>query len=329
MTVFPSFEQIVPRVEAQMKEAQVLRATHKKKMLRNALIMIAMWIGLLVCLLANLPGGLVGLLFVVVLIVSCVLIGLSLGGIRNFHHTYKVNVINATLQQLFRMIEPPEDEEDYRYRVRYRPNKYIHNNQMRKSKLLSSFNRSSGEDYTSGQIGLTTFEFSEVHLKHEEEYRDKDGRKKTRVKTVFSGVAFIADFHKDFVGQTYLIRKKWLNQRKWSLQFSGAHAIELEDMAFNKMFETMTTDDIEARYILSSNLMQRIMEYAERAHGPVQISFVDSKMYILTETNKDLFEGRFWRSNDREALRIIYEEFMTYFNIVEAFTLNRRIWSKR
>src|SRR5699024_11693579 len=228
-------------------------------------------------------GGLVGLLFVVVLIVSCVLIGLSLGGIRNFHHTYKVNVINATLQQLFRMIEPPEDEEDYRYRVRYRPNKYIHNNQMRKSKLLSSFNRSSGEDYTSGQIGLTTFEFSEVHLKHEEEYRDKDGRKKTRVKTVFSGVAFIADFHKDFVGQTYLIRKKWLNQRKWSLQFSGAHAIELEDMAFNKMIEKMSTDDIETRYILSSNLMLQIIELVDLAYVPLLIDFVDTIKYNYSE----------------------------------------------
>lgn len=91
----------------------------------------------------------------------------------------------------------------------------------------------------------------------------------------------------------------------------------------------MTTDDIEARSILSSNLTECILAYIERAHGLVQIAFVDSYMYILTETNKKLFEGRFWNSNDVETLHVIYEEFMLYFTIIEAFILKRRIWSKR
>lgn len=99
------------------------------------------------------------------------------------------------------MIEHQGEEETHADYVRYQPTKSISDAKIRKTQLLGSFNRLSGEDYTRGRIGATTFEFSEVHLKREEKYRDKDSRQGNRERKVFSGVAFIADFHKEFKGR--------------------------------------------------------------------------------------------------------------------------------
>lgn len=331
MTKFPSFEQVYPRIEAHMDDMQKKRDEYKKKMIRNLLIAVGLWALMFIVGFIDSSGKVTIALFFTAIIGSVVLFIMSASKIKLFRHQYKSFLINETLQQIFALLEPtnPEDAERYKYFVKYFPEKRIHTRHIRKTNLLGQFDRVNGEDYTSGRIGVTDFEFSELHLQNKEEYTDSKGNRKTRIKTVFKGVAFMADFHKNFNGRTYLIRKSWFNTKKFSLRFTGARPIELEDVDFNKTFETMATDDIEARYILSSNLMQRIMEYTDQAHGPVQIAFVDSRMYILTETKKDLFEGRFWRSDDEKTLKIIYDEFMVYFNIIEAFTLNRRIWSKQ
>lgn len=331
MTTFPTFEQVLPRIQAHMDEMKKKRDEYKKKMVRNLLIAVGLWALMFIVGFIDSSGKVTMALFFTAIIGSVVLLIMSGTKVKLFRLQYKTFLINETLQQIFAMLEPsdPDEEGKYQYHVKYLPDRRLNTNHIRKSNLLGTFDQVSGEDYTSGRIGLTDFEFSELHLKNKEEYTDKDGKRKTRIKTVFKGVAFMADFHKNFDGRTYLIRKSWFNSKKFTLRFTGARPIELEDIDFNKTFETMTTDDIEARYILSSNLMQRIMEYTDQAHGPVQIAFVDSRMYILTETKKDLFEGRFWRSDDEQTLKIIYDEFMVYFNIIEAFTLNRRIWSKR
>lgn len=158
--------------------------------------------------------------------------------------------------------------------------------------------------------------------------KDEDGKEHETRTTVFQGTAFVADFHKDFEAETYLLGGRVLRGTKNRLKRANAFEIKMEDSIFNKTFTTMTTNDIQARYVLPINLMERIVEFTKQAHGTVSISFVDSKMYVLTKTKKNLFEGRFWRSNDYAALEKVYNEFMTYFNIVDAFTLNRRIWGK-
>ncbi len=328
MTVFPTFEEVYPGVQQELKKAKQLRSKQKGKIIRYVVIGIIMWAAVLVSALMKASGSVTGTILFIVFISSFALFGLMVRSVRDFHYSYKKTVVDAVLQEMFRLIEAPKDEEDYKYRVTYKPTDYINGSDISKG-IMTRFVKTRGEDYTRGQIGLTTFKFSEVELIDETTTTNDKDEEEVKDVTVFKGVAFIADFHKDFDGKTYLFNKRLNRSDKLRLKKRKAFDIELEDMAFNKAFKTMTTNDIEARYILSSNLMERIVAFKNRAHGPVQISFVNSNMYIFTETKKDLFEARFWRSNDEKALRNIYDEFMTYFDIVEEFTLNRRIWGKR
>lgn len=326
--MFPSFESILPSLQPELEESQKLRKQAQRKLFRNALISLGLWGLFILSLIYNQSSTLIGLMLAIAFFGMCILLGLSLRGVKLFRQGYSMRLVGGLIKALFENVNPPADEPDYKYYARYSPNKKINSSDIRRSRLVGDFTKMTGEDHTSGKIGLTTFEFSEIDLEKEVEYKDKEGRKKRKMQNVFKGIVFIADFHKDFKGRTFLVRRKLLGKDKWRLRMKGVYAIDLEDMEFNKTFQTMTTDDIEARYILSSNLMHKIMEFNNRAKGTVKISFVGSKLYLFTETNKNHFEGKFFENNDEKTLNQIYTDFRLYFDIVEEFTLNRRIWSK-
>ena len=90
----------------------------------------------------------------------------------------------------------------------------------------------------------------------------------------------------------------------------------------------MTTDDIEARYILSTNFVRKLMKFSDTTDGKVEFAFVDNKMFIFKRTEKDQFSGQLNNSDDEARLRQIYDDFLEYFSIVDELSLNRRIWSK-
>ncbi|MCG7335888.1 DUF3137 domain-containing protein [Sporosarcina sp. ACRSM] len=327
--MFPSFETILPSLQPALKESQQFRKKAQRKLLRNVLIGLVLWGLFFLSLLFNQSSMVVGSLLAVAFFGMCVLLGLSLRGVMEFRRNYSHRLVGGLITSLFKNITPPPEESDYEYRASFQPGRRIGSLNIRRSKLVGDFTHMSGEDYTSGKIGLTTFEFSEIDLKREVEYKDNDGKKRKKMKKVFKGIVFIADFHKDFRGQTFLVRKQLLGKDKWRLRMDGIMTIDMEDMEFNKTFQTMTTNDIEARYILSSNLMDKIMEFNRRAKGPIKIAFVRSKMYLFTETNKNHFDGKFFENNDEKTLEQIYNDFRLYFDIIEEFTLNRRIWSKK
>ncbi len=326
--MFPSFESILPLLEPALEESQKNRKRAQKRMLRNGIIGLILWGLLFLSLLYNQSSSLTGTMLAIAFFGSCILLGLSFRGVNEFRHNYSRKLVGGMVTTLFKNITPPVDEPDYKYYAHFRPGYNVSGLDIRRSQLVGDFTDLEGEDYTSGKIGLTTFEFSEIDLQREETYTDKDGKEHKKIKKVFKGIVFIADFHKDFQGETFLVRKKLLGKDKWRLRTQGVFTIELEDDDFNSAFQAMTTNDIEARYILSSNLMRKIMEFNNRAKGGVKISFIDSKMYLFTETNKNHFEGKFFENNDKKTLNQIYTDFMLYFDIVEEFRLNRRIWSK-
>lgn len=326
--MFPSFQQLLPTLQPAIKTSQENRKKAKKKIFRNFIIGFVLWVSVILSWILFQSRDVTGTILFIVFLASAVLIGLSLRAVKVFRLSYSKILVANLVKQLFANIEPNEEDENHEYRVSYMPGRKISSSKIKESNLISSFTLYNGEDYTVGKLGLTTFEFSEILLQKEEYYTDRNGRRQKRVKKVFDGIIFIADFHKHFSGETYLIRKRFFGSDKWRLVFDGSFEIELEDMEFNETFRTMTTNDIEARYILSSNLMKKIMEFNKRAKGNVQIAFRNSKMFITKETSKNHFEGKFFRNNDEEVLEEIYNDFRLYFDIIEEFTLNRRIWSK-
>jgi hypothetical protein len=190
-----------------------------------------------------------------------------------------------------------------------------------------SWSQESGEDYVSGRLGATDFRFSELRLAR---------RQGKRTEVVFRGLFFAADFHKSFRGRTYLLpdrAERLLGPFGRALQalprFDRTELVELEDPDFEKRFVCYATDPVEARYVLSTSLMQRLLRMAERTPGSLRVSFVDEALYLALPLAGDLFAVPFGRGAVDDARILAWSrELLAVAGIVEELDLNTRIWRK-
>ncbi|TKC12871.1 DUF3137 domain-containing protein [Pedobacter polaris] len=190
------------------------------------------------------------------------------------------------------------------------------------------------EDLVTGKIDKTSFYFAEVHAEYKTETQTKNGRQVTW-NDILKGIVFTADFNKHFNGVT-VIRPKdfgssigaWFSKNVYS--FGDKNVVELENDAFNKNFVVYSTDQIEARYILTPAIMERIGDLNERSAYTVSLSFINSSMYIAFPLDQNYFEPPVFKSllapdlldNDMSILKFMYD-------IVHELDLNTRIWTKQ
>ncbi|RZL45171.1 MAG: DUF3137 domain-containing protein [Pedobacter sp.] len=190
------------------------------------------------------------------------------------------------------------------------------------------------EDLVTGKIEKTSFYFAEVHAEYKTETQTKNGRQ-VSWHDILKGIVFTADFNKHFNGVT-VIRPKdfgsslgaWFAKNIYS--FGDKNVVELENVTFNSNFVVYSTDQIEARYILTPALMEKIGELNQRSTYTVSLSFINSNMYIAFPLDKNYFEAPVFKTllradlldEDMSVLKFMYE-------IVHELDLNTRIWTKQ
>ena len=208
--------------------------------------------------------------------------------------------------------------------INYEPYNHIKKEIFKGSNLFRSRVTSfKGEDFVSGKIGDTEFQFSELSA------TKKSG--KNRV-TVFKGIFIEADFHKHFHSETYikpetLLKNIGLDKKRWA----GADLTHFENGEFEEEFRVFSTNEQDARYILSPNMMERILQLRRKFGSDVSISFRGSKMYIAISTgNMNLFDKHTKSEMDAErTYDLVSEEVDFVLSIIDDLNLNTRIWSKQ
>lgn len=195
--------------------------------------------------------------------------------------------------------------------------------------------RYSGDDCVSGKIDKTKITFSEIHAKYKTVVSDDDGKSERWI-PLFDGLFFKADFNKHFKGEYYVLpdRAEKMFGRAGKLFHSSKNRfgelIRLEDPEFEKEFVVYGTDQVEARYILSTSLMRRLLDFKQRTGKKMQVSFVKSSLYIAIPYRKPLFEPRYYSSILSEDKTIEYFlDLEMAIAIVTELNLNTRIWSKQ
>jgi hypothetical protein len=122
----------------------------------------------------------------------------------------------------------------------------------------------------------------------------------------------------------------WLQPLKNMFSFLSTekkYSIDLENENFNQAFDVQTTDEIKARYILSSSMMERILNFKQRHREKVEISFVESRMYLALSSGRNYFEPKLFHPM-KDQSKAIYDDLTFFFGMVEEFDLNTRIWNK-
>ncbi|MBN2492693.1 MAG: DUF3137 domain-containing protein, partial [Planctomycetes bacterium] len=192
-----------------------------------------------------------------------------------------------------------------------------------------------GDDLVRGRVGRTELQFSELHTEYLSRGTDRKGRTRGSWHTIFRGLFFAAGFHKNFRGTTLVLPDTaerllgGIGKMLQSFNRARGELMKLEDPEFERLFVVYGDDQIEARYILSPSLMERITEFRRRAGRPVYLSFVRSRVYVAIGYGRELFEPRFYRSIlGFETVAPYFEDLQLALGIVEDLNLNTRIWSK-
>ena len=199
-----------------------------------------------------------------------------------------------------------------------------------------------GDDLVSGTLGETAIQFSEIHAKRVDIVRKGSSSSSSSQKTqkrytpIFNGLFFVADFNKSFKGTTIVLpdtaQKLFgdLGQALQGLNVQNGQLIKLEDPEFEKLFVVYGEDQVEARYILSTSLMRRMVEFQNRAPIKMRLSFSASKLHVAIPFEKELFEPKIMESLlNISHIQEYYDDLKLVVDIVEDLNLNTRIWTQK
>jgi hypothetical protein len=172
--------------------------------------------------------------------------------------------------------------------------------------------------------------FSEVHAERRETRRDSKGNCKTHYVTFFQGLFFIADIHTQFHGVTYVLSEGVtgiLGGLGDSLQSMGGKMsghgdlVKMEDAEFERQFKVFSNHPVEARHLVSSRLMPRLLSLRERYGCNVSAVFIGGVFLMAVETQQNWFEPPSLSTPlDFEALGEVIQQLQSATGVVE--TLN-------
>jgi len=218
--------------------------------------------------------------------------------------------------------------------LEYSPQGFVSKNEFNNSGIFQKYcNSFDGEDHFKGKLEKTEIEFSEI-VGRRVTTTGTGSKRKQHYKIVFKGIFIVADFNKNFSGHTVVLpdtAERMLGKFGQNLQSmsSRGELVKLEDPEFEKEFCVYSDNQVEARYILSPSLMQRITEFKRKWNTKVYLSFRNSKVYIAIKMKKNLFETRLFKSIvDYNFIEENIRFLILLTGIVEDLNLNTRIWTK-
>ncbi len=243
-------------------------------------------------------------------------------GFINFK--YRIEYKSQVVKNVVHLINP-----DYEYK----PDGHISLEEFNSSKLLTiEPNLCKGDDYVCGFVEKTFFEFCEFVAQSKFNTKDKDGSKRENVTTLFSGMFFIIDFNKNINGETFVVpdnAERLLGKFGQEFQSSSrGELVKLENIEFEKHFAVFSTNQVEARYILTPAMMEALVNIRNYMGRSFYMSFIGEKVYCGIEYNKPLFEPSIRKPVSFIDVALMHTLFTLIEVIITEMNLNTRIWTK-
>lgn len=143
-------------------------------------------------------------------------------------------------------------------------------------------------------------------------------------RTVFDGVIISLSMNKSFKGKTVIKPDSWFH---FTPSKELKHTV-LEDVEFEKKYDVFTDDEVEARYLITPSLMERLnnIKLSFKANK-ISASFYNDSFFIALHTNKDLFSiGSLTKpAYDPNQIFQMFEEMMSIYRLIDHFKLDQKI----
>jgi hypothetical protein len=192
--------------------------------------------------------------------------------------------------------------------------------------------RYDGEDHVAGKLGETHFQFSEIHAERRMASTNNKGEK---WETLFQGIFFVADFNKHFHSTTVVLPDTlepslgFLARTLQKINVNRDQLIQLEDREFEREFVVYGENQVEARYILTPALMQRMLSLKRKFGAKVFFSFTGASVHVAIATTHNHFEPRLFSAvTDLTHIESFLNDLRAITGIIEDLNLNTRIWTK-
>ena len=138
----------------------------------------------------------------------------------------------------------------------------------------------------------------------------------------FKGLIIILDMDKKFTGHTFFLENS-ISSPKVPFNTRDYEKVNLESVSFEKKYQVYSDDQIEARYVLTTSMVERIenLETVFKAKY-IRGSFKDNKLTLAIHTNKDMFAmGSDIKDSDYKTFHVFYEEMLSIRQIIDALKL--------
>jgi len=135
----------------------------------------------------------------------------------------------------------------------------------------------------------------------------------------FRGQFISISFPNNFLGQTVVFPDKGLFNLK---KMRGLKRVRLADPVFEKMFEVYGTDQVEARYLLAPDFMQRLVDLEHAFNGKsIRFGFVKNQLLIAIETRIRLDVGSMFKNLDKpERTQNVLDALAAIYDVVDGLS---------
>ena len=158
------------------------------------------------------------------------------------------------------------------------------------------------EDYISGKYKDIKFEQSDINI---ESYNSSE----EKYRTAFKGRWMIFNFDRELKYKIQIFQKGFsnLNVKKIEKLFKK---VQVDSSSFNKKFNVYVQNENEKIYIILPFLMEKIEKISETSKCKVMFCFIDDKIHIVLDNNKDMFKpvSVFRKINEEEIIKEISAE---------------------
>lgn len=199
----------------------------------------------------------------------------------------------------------------------YEPNFGIPKNVLRDAHVVRFGNRYHTEDLVTGKYHGVYFVQADL---------DSEAKSKHNTTIFFKGKWVIIKYPKAFAGTVTVIDKDYkyrVKKNKW------LDSVALENETFNNMFITESSDQHLAFYLLTPQLMERLMYIKQSAHGSVVLCFKDGYLHIGVNDYKDTFEPNYKQLNLYGDIEKFKYEFSLVSGLIEILDVDKSVYNQQ
>lgn len=184
--------------------------------------------------------------------------------------------------------------------------------------LLPGYSRKTLEDHVTGEAGGVPFELAEAFLERRVK-RDKQDD----YELVFRGLVARYRFPKRFSGRTILRGDQGLLNALGHAGVPGER-VRLEDPQFEKLFEVFSSDQVEARYLLTPAFMERLVALKQMTGEPIQAAFEGEDLLLAIDGRRGYFsQPAVWKDlRGSDHIRRFVEDIALIRGIAETLKLD-------